>query len=95
MGGTYAGAYSDGRYPSSSVVTKKTLETYKVLESELIDSYHYHGSWFEYTWKLKLLDSNGDIVEKELDTWRGYPKLKNLNGKVITYNGITFEIEGA
>ncbi len=95
MGGTYAGAYSDGKYPRPGVVTKKTLETYKVLESEFIDSYHYHGSWFEYTWKLKLIDSNGNIVEKTLDTWREYPRLETLNGRTIVYNGNTFEVEGA
>lgn len=91
MGGTYAGAYSDGRYPSPGIVTKKVMETYKVLEAEFHDSYHYHGSCFEYTWKLKLEDSNGNVVERKLDTWRDY---NDLEGKVILYDGTTFNVQG-
>jgi len=70
-----------------SVPTKKEKEVYEVLDSKFIDSHHYHGSWFEYTWELTLKDSNGDIVTKTLDTWREYAF---LNGSTIVYDGTKF-----
>ncbi|AFV21541.1 MULTISPECIES: hypothetical protein [Bacillus] len=53
---------------------------YKVLSAKKVDVYHYHGSWFEYTWKLKLMDENGEIIECKEDTWDDF---KSLDGKNI------------
>lgn len=32
---------------------------YKVLKSKHIDTYHWHGSMFEYVWELTLKDLGG------------------------------------
>jgi hypothetical protein len=44
------------------------MKKYTVLSAEHIDTWHYHGSWFEYLWKLKLEDEEGNIKERKIDT---------------------------
>lgn len=54
---------------------------YNVLESEIVDVYHYHGSWFEYLWKLKLeCSETGEVKEVMGLTWDHY---ESLTGKQI------------
>lgn len=86
---TYDGAYTN-KETNSSVLNRKT-EQFKVCGAEFIDSYHYHGSWFEYTWKLQLEDKVGTVFVREMDTWVSY-KPNELIGNMITYNQTVFEL---
>lgn len=89
MSGTYSGAYTTTKYPPECTPTKKTKEIYTVVSAAHIDTYHYHGSWFEYTWEMILTDLNGNRIIKKLDTWDTYHK---LSGKVIEYDGSVFRV---
>jgi len=64
-------------------------ERCKILSAELIDSYNYHGSWTEYTYKLKLKRKNGEVVEGKFDTsseWaRGHYTPAQLNGVTVKF----------
>lgn len=90
MGGTYAGAYSDYTYPLSNTSEKKSIEVYTVLSAKHIDTYHFHGSLFEYTWELKLLDQFGNTDTRKMDTWVDY---RQLAGKKINYDGNVFRLQ--
>lgn len=66
------------------------IKKYKVLSSEHLDTYHYHGSWFEYDWEIEAI--NLETNEKEtlkICTWRPYSE---LNGKIIEYDGQRFTV---
>ncbi|MED3976132.1 hypothetical protein P4639_22300 [Priestia megaterium] len=52
---------------------------YRVTEAKFIDSYHYHGSWFEYDWEMTL-ELVGVKIQRTYSTWTEY---KSLVGKVI------------
>jgi hypothetical protein len=86
---TYDDAYSTTKFPRSGVNFKKTKEVFEVIEGNFVDSYHYHGSWFEYTWDLILKNTYGKIINKKLDTWRSYGELK---GKRIEFDGTIFKV---
>jgi hypothetical protein len=86
---TYNGAYSNRKYSSTNIIEEKMKEELQVLEGKFLDSYHYHGSRFEYTWELTLIDSEGKITIRKLDTWREY---KSLSGETIMFNGDVFEV---
>lgn len=58
----------------------KRNKVYTVAKATQVDVYHYHGSWFEYTWDLTLVDEEGMEVKGKYDTWTGF---KNLEGKQI------------
>lgn len=71
-------------YTNAPRVIDESKSYYEVIEAKLIDSYYYHGSFFEHTWRMKLKDSDGNIHEKELDTPGGYwEENKNYVGKII------------
>lgn len=88
---TYDGAYTTKKYPHHQPQQPKVQERYRVLEATLVDSYHYHGSMFEYTWDLKLEDADGNITQQNLDTWRDYTPEQIVN-KAIEHNGTTFTL---
>lgn len=88
MSGIYAGAYSTTKY-TSTYISESKKEQYTVIKARHIDTYHYHGSWFEYTWDLDLIDSDGKLVNKQLDTWGEH---KSLVGKTIDYDGNVFKV---
>ena len=85
---TYNGAYSN-RKSSATFVEEKIKEELLVFDGKFLTSYHYHGSWFEYTWELILIDSEGNFTSRKLDTWKDY---KSLNGETIMFNGDVFEV---
>lgn len=89
MSGTYAGAYSDKKYSSPYIPEEKTQKIYTVMSAKHIDTYHYHGSWFEYAWELSLVDSQGNKVKSTMDTWDEH---KQLTGKQIEYDGNVFRL---
>lgn len=68
---------------------------YKVQSANFIKSYHYHGSWFTYTWAMKLQTEDGRVLEGRYDTSSDY---NDLVGKYIQhYNflksqGIDFKV---
>lgn len=70
-------------------MNKERKEYYTVVSAERINVYHYHGSWFEYTWNLLLKSENGEDVRGEFDTWYNY---QSLNGKMIEYDGNIFKV---
>ncbi|MFJ8528540.1 hypothetical protein [Bacillus sp. NPDC094106] len=49
---------------------------YKVLSATFVKAYHYHGSMFDYTWKLTLMDENGETIECVEDTLSDYDDLE-------------------
>ncbi len=83
---TYDGAYSN-RAPSYYPPEPK--KTYQVLQAIYLDVYHYHGSCFEYKWKLGLKDEAGNIKEVIADTYRSYSPFQ-LVGSLIEYDGENF-----
>jgi hypothetical protein len=86
---TYDGAYNGKNNSSTNVIEKKVKEQYQVLEAKFINSYHYHGSMFEYTWEMTLLNNKGETINRKFDTWRDY---ETLDGTTIEYNGNTFSV---
>lgn len=88
MSGIYTGAYSTTKYSPTYIPEKRIKELYIVISATHIDTYHYHGSWFEYTWDLILMDSKGNRINKQLDTWNEYHK---LSGSTIEYDGNVFK----
>lgn len=89
MGGTYTGAYTTTKSPPNNILANKIKELYTVVNATHIYTYHYHGSWFEYTWDLILMDQNGNQINKQLDTWDEYQR---LTGSVIEYDGDVFRV---
>ncbi|GAA4879571.1 hypothetical protein GCM10023310_69690 [Paenibacillus vulneris] len=85
---TYDSAYHSEKFPENSEITNSIIEQYEVISGRQIDVYHYHGSWFEYTWELTLRDNEGIIVKKDLDTWNNY---NSLDGEKIEYDGYIFK----
>jgi hypothetical protein len=79
MMSTYDGAYQKRKNSSAHIIEEKIKEHYRVIKGRLIDSYHYHGYWFEYTCELTLENSKGEITERELDTWDDY----EFDGKIF------------
>lgn len=53
------------------------MKRLKVIEADKIDIYHYHGSFFEYSWRI--LTNEG---LKELSTFSNYSK-EDLINKII------------
>jgi hypothetical protein len=88
MMSTYDGAYQNRKNSSVLIIEEKIKEHYRVIKGRLIDSYHYHGSWFEYTWELTLENSKGEIKERKLDTWDDYD---SLSAATIEFDGKIFK----
>lgn len=88
---TYDGAYSTPKVAPSNPEKPKVKKKYKVLEANIADVYHYHGSWFEYTWDLTLQDENSQVIKEKLDTWYEY-KPEQLVNQTIEYDGTTFDV---
>lgn len=86
---TYDGAYRSLKASNYRGVSKREKEQYHVIRGSFIDSHHYHGSWFEYTWLLELECDNGEITTKKLDTWEYFSE---LNGQKIEYDGTVFTV---
>jgi hypothetical protein len=91
MGGTYDGAYTSNHAPSdlTYMTDSKKSEPYKVLAATRTYIHHYHGSWFEYTWRLTLSDAKGKIIKETWDTWE---YTTNWIGKNIVHDGTTFKM---
>lgn len=77
--------HSDVRYFEEN----KVKERYRVKESKFINSYHYHGSWFEYTWELNVENEHVKATTLKLCTWNSY---KDLANKEIEYDGRLFVV---
>lgn len=65
MGGTYAGAYSNSS--GSLYNDHKKKKRIKIAKAKRIDVYHYHGSWFDYTWELTSITDITHTVETSVD----------------------------
>lgn len=48
---------------------------FTVLSAERKSVYHYHGSVFEYTWRLRLKSGNNPSFETTLDTLEDHVSL--------------------
>lgn len=66
----------------------KQNTVYLVEKAERLNVYHYHGSWFEYTWKVTMKDEFGKTIEGEFDTWRHYMSLDGMYIRCNNANGI-------
>lgn len=66
---------------------------YKVLSATFVNSYHYHGSMFDYTWKLTLTDENGEVIECVEDTLSDYDDLEGKYIRIKKYTSYSrFEV---
>lgn len=81
MGGTYAGAY--GSSSGSLYNNSKKKKHIRVAEAKRVDVYHYHGSWFEYTWELTSI---ADITHT-VDTSVNYSEDQLIGKEVVIIDG--------
>lgn len=81
--------YHDAKGRSVSYEKEKDDGIYTVVRSTFVESYHYHGSSFEYTWDLVLRAKNGEELQKRVDTTSRY---ENLNGKTVELGRFGFDV---
>lgn len=63
---------------------------YLVKNAKRMDVYHYHGSWFEYTWEIEAENlEDGSVFKGKLETSTDY---KSLIGKIISHSDGYFKV---
>lgn len=80
--------HSGGSTPNIDQLLNKVK--YLVKHAERTDVYHYHGSWFEYTWEIEAENlEDGSSFKGKLETSTDY---KGLLGKVISHSDGYFKV---
>lgn len=79
------------QHPKEGHRIKTKKEFFVVDDAQYLESYHYHGSHFEHTWRIVGVNRGGNKTHMKLSTDSSYTD-KELIGNMIVKNDSFFEL---
>jgi hypothetical protein len=74
----------------STLINEEETLMYKIISANFLDSWHYHGSWFEYKYNLRLLK---DGIEEQKVLW-SYDYYRDFDGETLEGRNIEIQKDG-